>query len=92
MNNNLISLAERLYPVLRDFPSDGQLRTDEQRDLGTELIAAGLIERREIHKACRTCGTPRFDHGWFHITAAGRLFMAAMEARTQATTQQEERP
>lgn len=82
----LLAQAERLYAVLRDFPADGQLRADDQRNIGTDLICAGYIEHRETKKRCPTCGTERFDNGWYQITAGGKLFMAAMEANPTSNT------
>lgn len=72
------AIAERLYPVLRDFPSDGQLRSVDP-DTVRDLLLAGYIERRETTKPCPACGTPRFDDAWFHITKGGRLFMSVVE-------------
>jgi hypothetical protein len=73
--DTLLELADRLYPVLRDFPADGQLRSLDQNTL-TDLLLAGFIERREVKKPCKTCGTERYDYAYFHITGGGRLFMA----------------
>lgn len=79
----LLELAEWCYAVLSEFPSDGQLRSDAQREIAPQLIGAGYIERVEITKACKCCGTPKFDYSYFKITTGGRLFMAAM-ARSRA--------
>ncbi len=72
------AIADRLYAVLRDFPSNGQLNSVDP-NTRADLILAGYVEQREANKACPTCGTPRLDHRWFHITGGGRLFMAVME-------------
>jgi hypothetical protein len=75
------NLVKPLYEILRDFPSDGQLRKLDQDTIATLLIA-GFIERREVEKPCRTCGKPQFDYAYFRITGGGRLFMAAVENAT----------
>jgi hypothetical protein len=79
MNADVNELALRLYPVLRDFPADGQLQRMDDRDTFFDLAMSGLVERQEVQKECKTCGTPKYDYAYWRITPAGRLFMAAME-------------
>jgi hypothetical protein len=81
--DEMLALAEQIYGVLSDFPSDGQLRSDAQREVMPHLIGAHFIERREIDKACKCCGRMQFSYAYFKITMGGKLFMAAMERATK---------
>ena len=74
----IVELSERLYSALTNFPKDGQFRSDEQRQIAPDLILANFIERVEITKACKCCGTEKPDYSYFKITPGGRLFMRAM--------------
>lgn len=75
----LLELAERIYPILLNFPDDGQLqRHVDDLDAALQLHLAGFVARREITKRCKCCGTEKFDHAYWRITGGGRLFMAAM--------------
>lgn len=58
---------------LRNFPSNAKPEDSEATFL---LIAYGLIERQEVKKPCRTCGTSLLDYSYFRITAAGRCVLA----------------
>jgi hypothetical protein len=90
MKPSLLELAERIYPVLRDFPADGQLQRMDDQALYTDIILSGLVQREEVQKPCKCCGTPKFDYAYFRITPAGRLFMTAMSLRASNTNKEQE--
>lgn len=75
-------VALRLYAALKQFPDDGQLQNSAiDADTRADLILIGLVERQEVQKACKTCGTPRFDYAFYRMTPAGHLFVWVMDSR-----------
>jgi hypothetical protein len=69
-----------LAAALASFPSNGKPPASEATDM---LVLLNFIERREVQKPCRNCGTPLLDYSFFRITGAGRYFLAAMTATQQ---------
>lgn len=58
--------------LLANFPADGK---PQDRDAAIDATLLGFIERRDITKPCRECGTLRHDYSFSRVTAAGRLFL-----------------
>lgn len=79
--------VQSLLAVLTNFPSDGKLRNISQ-DTIFDLLLAGFIERVEVKKPCKNCGTPLLDYDYFRITGGGKLFMAAWSTRPTLVTGQ----
>lgn len=76
--SDLNQLAVAMLAALREFPDNGKPPNNE---ITTCLVVAGFIERREITKPCRECGTARPDYSYCKITDGGKLFMALGEAK-----------
>lgn len=49
---------DALADALRKFPANGK---PEAGYTTNALILTNLIERKEVHKPCRSCGTPKLD-------------------------------
>lgn len=71
-----------MVDALDNFPANAAPPDNEATTL---LILAGFLERREITKACSSCGAARHDYSYMRITEGGKLFHAAARAAQWAS-------
>jgi hypothetical protein len=62
--------------LLAHFPANGK---PQDRDAAIDAVLLGFIERHEVTKPCRECGTARPDYSYHKVTASGKLFSATIE-------------
>lgn len=63
---------DAVIDLLANFPADGK---PQDREAMTDAILLGFIERKDIQKNCRECGTLLHDYSYCRVTAAGKAVL-----------------
>lgn len=69
-----------IIQILKTFPDDGRLPMSTVEE--HIAVESGFIERRNVKRPCKTCGTERPDFTYYSITNAGRLLLAYAESKS----------